>query len=389
MLLWGVGLAVAAGLGWWGHGRSIELDLGVAAAGGVLGCLILGALGRRRVRRVAEEDAQRQQASQTEREDEIWEVVLPEVRHHTQLLRQDLERVRGLVSEAVAQLNEVFNHYNRHAADQKELVARIITDMGEEGGGANELNLQRFAQDTKDILQFLIESMLQISKQTVHTVYKIDDMASEFEQIFTLLNEVKSIADRTNLLALNAAIEAARAGEAGRGFAVVADEVRNLSLHSTQFSDKIGQQVERTRGMFAEVRALISEVASKDLNTAITAKGRADEMVARLSEFGEQTAAKVGEIGGITAAIDEVTANAVRGLQFEDIVRQLVEHVEQGLAHLDGFMAELEGMSREGDVEERRSLGHRSLTDYRARIQERGGGPVGQEDMSEGEVELF
>ncbi len=388
-MAWGFGLGAAAALGWWGHGLRVELDLGLVGAGAVVLCLLLGGVWRGRMRRSLQSDLQQQQMAQTAPEDETWHEVLPEIRHHTQVLREDLERVRSLVSEAVAQLNDVFNHYNRHAADQKELVARIITDMGEDGAEAEELNLQRFAQDTKDILQFLIESMLQISKQTVHTVYKIDDMASEFEQIFALLNEVKSIADRTNLLALNAAIEAARAGEAGRGFAVVADEVRNLSLHSTQFSDKIGQQVERTRGMFAEVRALISEVASKDLNTAITAKGRADEMVARLSEFGEQTAAKVGEIGGITAAIDEVTANAVRGLQFEDIVRQLVEHVEQGLAHLDAFMVELEGASREGDAEARQRQRRQTLADYRTRIQVRAAGPVGQEDMSEGEVELF
>jgi len=167
-------------------------------------------------------------------------------------------------------------------------------------------------------------------------VYKIDDMASEFEHIFVLLKEVKNIADRTNLLALNAAIEAARAGEAGRGFAVVADEVRNLSHHSTEFSDKIGQQVERTRGMFAEVRALIGEVASKDLNTAISAKGRADEMVAKLNQFGEQTAAQARDIGAISGAISQVTAQAVLGLQFEDIVRQLVEHVERGIDDATG-----------------------------------------------------
>lgn len=40
-------------------------------------------------------------------------------------------------------------------------------------------------------------------------------MVKHFDQMFSLLSEIRTIADQTNLLALNAAIEAARAGRAG------------------------------------------------------------------------------------------------------------------------------------------------------------------------------
>ena len=375
------GALAVAGLAWWfGHGTALTVDLGWAGVGAAVLCLMPWP------RRVPAQPAAALVEEQAARRDED-EALLRDLETHLDELRGDLGRVRTLVGEAVAHLNDAFNQYNRHAAEQQGLVARIIDDMGEEGEGES-LNLHRFAEDTKEILQFLIENMLQISKQSVQTVYKIDDMASEFEHIFALLKEVKNIADRTNLLALNAAIEAARAGEAGRGFAVVADEVRNLSHHSTEFSDKIGQQVEHTRAMFAEVRELISEVASKDLNTAISAKGRADEMVAKLNQFGEQTAAQARDIGAISGAISQVTAQAVLGLQFEDIVRQLVEHVERGISDATHVLHELQALRRQDDNEARAR--RRALAaEFRDRRERAQSGPVGQETMGEGEVDLF
>ena len=69
-------------------------------------------------------------------------------------------------------------------------------------------------------------------------------------------------------MALNAAIEAARAGEAGRGFAVVADEVRKLSLNSNILNEQIRKQAENAKKTVDQVRQLVSDTASKDMQEA-------------------------------------------------------------------------------------------------------------------------
>ena len=61
---------------------------------------------------------------------------------------------------------------------------------------------------------------------------KLLNLATEINQVNSVLDIIESIAEQTNLLALNAAIEAARAGDQGRGFAVVADEVRQLAIRT-------------------------------------------------------------------------------------------------------------------------------------------------------------
>jgi len=190
---------------------------------------------------------------------------------------------------------------------------------------------------------------------------QIDEFRSNFERIQGLSREVgaltplikviTSIAQQTNLLALNAEIEAARAGRAGRGFAVVAYEVRKLATLSTKAASDISARIHATckkvDDEMAEARlSLEQHEASNAMSQLITDLG---EMQAEFSRNSQLLLDVITEVDENYEESITRLSQALGHIQFQDVMRQRMEHVQEAMVEMREHLQNLSG--RLGDYD--------------------------------------
>jgi methyl-accepting chemotaxis protein len=329
---------------------------------------------------------------------DIVDKCVEEIGRQNEAARGELDRVQGLLAEAIVKLTDSFHGMQDHAARQQR-IALGVTEEGSEHH-AQAMRLGAFVDQTSSMMQSIVDSIIGNSKQAMEVVDMTDGLAKRMSSVQNLLGEIGGIAKQTNLLALNAAIEAARAGEAGRGFAVVADEVRDLSGRTSQFSQQIGTLMAAMQASVQETDRAISSMASQDMNFALDAKRQMDDMMAALSAMNETRSDAIRALSEAARQVEGEVSTAVTALQFQDLVSQLMRHVERrvdamailsrNLSHLSHAVSQA---ASHGDVEGALHALRDDTTGVMSSLERlqsiTAANPVRQDKMEQGDVELF
>jgi methyl-accepting chemotaxis protein len=228
----------------------------------------------------------------------------------------------------VVQVIEQIGCLNAKAVEEREHIARSM----QSGRSITESTEQR-AESNKGIIA-AVEMQLQEQIRELRSSFeRVQNMAMEVSALRPLIKVITSIAQQTSLLALNAEIEAARAGAAGRGFAVVASEVRKLSVQTTQAAADISTKINATtekvdREMAEATRALDRYKSTEEMNTLLAAL---TEMQSDFSRNSRVLLEVIAEVDANYAESVNRLSQALGHIQFQDVMRQRMEHVQTAL----------------------------------------------------------
>jgi len=184
--------------------------------------------------------------------------------------KAETEQVASAVTELTATVSSVATH-----ADDASKVSKTATTNTEQG---------------RKLVRETVSNIKKLSLDMDHASTVINEVQAGAENIGSVLDVIKGIAEQTNLLALNAAIEAARAGEQGRGFAVVADEVRTLASRTQESTTEIQAMID---GLQEGTKNAVDVISKSHVQTEESAKSASladdalNEIVSAISSISE------------------------------------------------------------------------------------------------------
>lgn len=309
------------------------------------------------------------------------------------IIRSEADRVQVLLSDAIQALTGSFHGMLEQTQSQQQIVLSLAKV---EDGKGDAPKFDDFVVHTSAVMQRVVDSIIANSKLGMELVELTDAIAARANDVESILGAIGGIAKQTNLLALNAAIEAARAGEAGRGFAVVADEVRDLSSRTSQFSQQIREVMLAMRESVKSTEIAIQKMASQDMNFALESKQQVDQILSSIESLNRQREVAIQDLAGHAGEMGSQVNSAVTALQFQDMVSQLIAHIDNRVDVLtkvmSGVAAIVDAIDDDMDPEAAARL-NRSAEAVRSQLQAMSSvadyNPVRQQEISHGEIELF
>jgi methyl-accepting chemotaxis protein len=247
----------------------------------------------------------------------------------------------------------------------------------------------------------------QLVRFFINRDHRMQQLVAEMRDLGRHIVAIEAVSRATRILALNANIEAARAGDHGLSFAVVADEVRTLADQSSTVAKEIGDTIADLSSRLDAILAddgtvqedhadLVLDVDTPIMRRLTSIETGQHDLAESMDAALDGTVRATHQVTEVSRALSASTTGAVGEVQFQDIGRQLIEHVlsavEDVRQQADDVAAYASGRYTADEILERvRALDDQRVRHVMARQRETHAAVVGGADTDDSlaAIELF
>ena len=278
-------------------------------------------------------------------------VLVESLRNQVTVISNDSKRLASSSSDLTVVTEDTAQALMRQQSETES----VATSMNELSASAQEVsrnaeNVAAAVHDADDearngyqVVTKAVSAINELEGEVELASEVMSNLQHESENIGTVLDVIKGIAEQTNLLALNAAIEAARAGEQGRGFAVVADEVRTLAGRTQQSTQEIQSMIESLQSGTTEAVDVMVRSREKTKQSV----GYANEAGVYLERITDSVASISDMTSQIATAATQQSAVVETVNQSVESIRELATKTSRGAQLVTGNSRDLTRMANE------------------------------------------
>ena len=205
----------------------------------------------------------------------------------------------------------------------------------------SEKSLQQTQQGNQDV-NAMVAEIHSVQEAVNQIAGSVKEFVESTRAISGMTQQVKDIADQTNLLALNAAIEAARAGEQGRGFAVVADEVRKLAEKSA----KSASEIDQVTNSLNQKSSLVNAAVQTGLSSLQTTQQQVERVSVVLTAAGEAVLQSSRGVSDIAISVNEQSMASTEIARNVEKIAQMSEESHAEVQSNNKEIVRLEGLAK-------------------------------------------
>lgn len=266
--------------------------------------------------------------------------------HVIGMLDAEIRQVSVLVETSAQELSERFRSLANNAKEQTQRVSGIVDVANTVLIDQEKVPLDLVMTEMDGMLTELVGNIVSFSKEAMRLVYLLEQLVRDVDEVDKSLDDIDAINRQTNYLAINAAIEANRAGDAGRTFAVVAGEVRALSRTTSGLAERIRTKVAAVVAGVQSGHEILRAIADKDLSPQMMVKERIQKTMSSLMEQNLRSQQVLTEAMRSSDSISSDIGHVITRMQFQDLAKQRLDHVSDGLKVISAGLTELKDQAQ-------------------------------------------